>query len=443
MNTSAQAKHWYQQVMAESAPQPLESQLPWWQQVRRQARESFARVEFPTRKHEAWRYTPLDKLLQQSFVPATRDPSLTLGQSRPDLAIPGLDAYRMVFVNGHFDADASQLAGLPAGVTLTSIATLLHEQPQKLAALYQQLDTASDNAFSALHTALSTDGLFIHVDENVHVDKPVEVVFVAAPGEQAVTSVPGIIVSLAAGARATWIERYTSTGQSFYFQNVLARIALGPGAKLDHYRVVAEHADAYHLSTIHVRQQAASDYRAMTMHLNGTWLRSDWQVDLLGTDALSSLTGLCLVNGSQLSDVHTRINHSVPACKSYENFKSLLLGNGRMVFDGSIKVQPQAQQTEAVMRNDNLMLSDDAEVDTKPQLEIFADNVKCSHGTTVGQLDAEQLFYLRSRGIDRHTAKQMLCQGFLGEITAACALPELRAYAEHAIADALAAASGA
>jgi len=433
MSETPAADAWYRHVLADAQPQLSGSDVPWLREMRQQACRDLAQKGFPDRKQEAWRYSPLGGLLAKHFIPADSGHDVSLSEFTDELALSGLNSYRLVFVNGHYSPNLSDQDKLPPGITITDIATLLQDAPDELAAIYQDYAPQSINGFTAMHTALSDDGLYIRVAENVQVDRPVEVVFLSTPGEQAVTSVPGIVVSLGENANLVWLERYQSLGRPFYFQNVVTRVNLESRASLTHYRIVEECADAYHLSTIHVRQHSASRYRAVCMHLKGAWVRSDWHVDLLGEAAQCTLSGGCLIAGQQLSDIHTQVRHMAPACVSDENFKSVVLGAGRMVFDGSIHVAQQAQYTAATMRNDNLLLSENAEVDTKPQLEIYADNVKCSHGSTVGQMDMEQLFYLRSRGIDESRARNLLCQGFIGEIVQAITLPELQDHVQQVL----------
>ncbi len=433
MKTAHPSLQRYLGMLEDTASRPWTVDSTGLEAMRAAARAHLLQQGFPDRKQEVWRYTPVDRLLALNFVAAApHDQAVAAPQ-----ALPELDSYRLVFVNGFFDAAASHLQALPAGVTVHGLAALARSQPQVLDGALRDFPAPTVNAFTAMHTLLSSDGIYIHVADGVHVDKPIEIIHHAVAGDQAVTSVPRIMVSLAAGARLTWIERFGHSGRSFYFQNVVAQIDLAAGASLDHYRLLEEGNEAFHLSSIQLRQQGNSSYRGLSMHLGGSWLRSDIQVDLDGEGARNQLAGFSFVDHGQLSDIHTQVRHNAPGCTSSENFRSLLLGAGRMVFDGLVRVAPDAQRSEAVMRNDNMLLSENAEVDSKPQLQIFADDVKCSHGATVGQLDADQVFYLRSRGIDIGMAKKLLCQGFIASVVDDCELQPVRAHALRAIDSAL------
>jgi len=241
-------------------------------------------------------------------------------------------------------------------------------------------------------------------------------------------------VSLSAGASATIVERYASIGSSEYFTNALSEISLGGDARLEHLRVQEESGAAYHLGGVRVVQEKDSRYAGVAVALGGAWSRCEHHVDFAGPGASFELDGLYLAGDGQYVDHHLDIRHGVPGCRSRETFKGLLHGAGRGVFDGRIVVEKQAQKTDAALNNANLLLSRNAEVDTKPQLEIYADDVKCSHGAAVGQIQPGELFYLRSRGIPEVQARQMLCLGFAQEVLDACGLPALRSRLEAAVA---------
>ena len=231
---------------------------------------------------------------------------------------------------------------------------------------------------------------------------------------------------LESGARATLVERYASPGDSVYFNNALVEVLLQDGARLQHYRVQEESINAYHISGLYVRLAGGSDYAGTCLALGGAWSRTDCNVEFSAGGASAQLNGLYVVGDRRFADFHLDVRHSVPDCASRENFKGIVLGRGRAVFDGRILVDKDAQHSDAQLSNANLLLSRNAEVDTKPQLEIYADDVKCSHGTSVGQLDPQQVFYLRSRGIPEAEARKMLCLGFAGEVLDGCTVGGLQ-----------------
>jgi Fe-S cluster assembly protein SufD len=431
MSTLDVQRSWFEQ-MVEQAQAGLPAQdLGWLQQTRARARGTIAELPVPNRKLEAWRYTGIDGLLKNTFqTPAVASDAaqvLDVGAwLEPDYA-----AYRVVLVNGRCQAHASQISGLPKGVTLGSLRAALSTDPELLAAWFGQTARHDEHLFTALNTALINDGLFLHLDRGVVLDRPIEVIYLNAEQEQPLLVQPRNLVVLEAGARATLVERFIGAGEATYFHNGLTELALRRGAALQHYRVQEENRQAYHLSSLFLTQERDSAYRGITLAFGGAWARTDYRAAFKEEGARCDLSGLYTVGDRQLSDFHLDVRHSVPGCASREQFKGILYGKGRAVFDGRILVEKQAQHTDAHLSNDNLLLTRDAEIDTKPQLEIYADDVKCSHGTTVGQLDPQQLFYLRSRGIDAGMARRMLCLGFAGEIIDGIDLPELRDYASR------------
>ena len=399
------------------------------EQIKRHGRHAFTQMEFPDRKQEAWRYTGTGKLLKQAFVPAR--PRLNVDTETTLLIAPiaGLDSHRLVFIDNRFRVELSDLDNLPDGVSVNS---LRQETPQ-LEPVTSWLESSTihnRNRFTALSVALMSDGVVVHLEAGVKLDKPLELVFLVTTRTDTVCSTPRVLINLSEGSSAKLIERYCGYGQNVYFQNVVEEIVLHAQASLQHYRLVEESDDACHLSNIQVQQNEGSKYKGLNLQLAGAWIRSDIEVEMNGRDAECELNGLYTVDHGRQNDVHVNVLHHAPECKSRQWYKGLLPGKGRAVFDGKIVVDREAQRTDAHLSNDNLMLSDDAEVDTKPQLVIYADDVKCGHGTTVGQLDPEQLFYLRSRGIDEADAYRMLCQGFANDILDKCDIDALRRHVE-------------
>jgi Fe-S cluster assembly protein SufD len=401
----------------------------WLENIKRNARQAFTDMDFPDRKQESWRYTGTGKLLEQAFVPALPRASADIETRRLIAPIAGLDSHRLVFIDNRFRMQMSDLDALPDGVTIRS----LRQESQQSTAVISWLESSTihnRNRFTALSTALLSDGIVVQLDANVKLDKPLELVFLVTSHSKAVCSSPRVLMMLSDDASATVIERYCGYAQHVYFQNVVEEIVLHPRASLQHYRLVEENNVACHLSNIQVQQHEGSKYSALNLQLNGAWIRSDIEIEMNGRYAECELNGLYTVDHGRQNDVHVNVLHHAPECRSRQHYKGLLLGKGRAVFDGKIVVDREAQHTDAHLSNDNLMLSDDAEVDTKPQLVIYADDVKCGHGTTVGQLDPEQLFYLRSRGIGEADAQRFLCQGFASDILAKCDIEALRTHVE-------------
>jgi Fe-S cluster assembly protein SufD len=301
-------------------------------------------------------------------------------------------------------------------VIIGGLHQMLASEPGRVARLLGQGAWRAADIFSELNTALIDDGIFIQVAANCAVDKPVEVVYLNISADRNVLSQPRTMVILEAGSQASIIERFTGKDESDYFFNGVTEVSLGENARLQHYRLQNESSRAHHLSRIALRQDTASHYRGFNIANGGAWSRTDISARFDGPHASCDLDGLYTVGERQYTDFHLDIVHSQPHCSSRENFRGIVFGQGRAVFDGRILVEKDAQKTDARLTNKNLMLSKLAEIDTKPQLEIHADDVKCSHGTTVGRLDPNQLFYLRSRGIDEHIARRMICLGFAEQV---------------------------
>lgn len=401
------------------------NELPWLTQLQHDAMQSFERIGIPTRKQEQWRYVNLDTLLSSSFK------SESVALDCESYFIPNLESYRFVFMDNHFQAALSaSSASLPKGVVVKGLSSVLAEQPELVQQWLQTADIQHNNNFTALNSALLSDGFYIHLDTGVQLDKPIEILYLSSAQHNPTSSMPRVLLALDAGAHATVIERFCGTGEQVYFQNSVAQITLAADSQLTHYRLLQEQNQGYHLSTISVTQQQQSVYRNLNFEFNGAWLRTDIDINLVGSGAECQLDGLYLVDHGQQAEVHLDVKHQAPSCNSKQNYKGLLMGKGRTVFDGKIMVEKDAQQSDAHMLNSNLILCEGAEADTKPQLEIYADNVQCSHGTTVGQLEAEQLFYLRSRGIAEHDAFRLLCQGYAAEILSLCTIPALTEFVE-------------
>ena len=426
MNSIVEPLQRYRAMIEQARAQLPGRGLEWLERRRGHAAEQFEALGFPTRKHEAWRYTSLDALLGENFAPVT-EPFTALDD--PD--IDGLvsaegDSYLLVIANGRLVPGLSRLHGLPAGVRVQSLQEALASDPERLSGWLGRAAGEPRHAFSALNSALLNDGLFVNVQAGCMVDKPIEVLFLSLALDDAILSQPRSLVVLEAGASATLVERYASPGRSVYFNNALVEVLLQEDARLQHYRVQEESLNAYHLSALHVRLAGDSDYAGTNLALGGAWSRTECSVEFGAGGARSELKGLYLVGDRRFADFHLDVRHSVADCASREQFKGIVLGRGRAVFDGRILVDRDAQRSDAHLSNANLLLSRSAEVDTKPQLEIYADDVKCSHGTSVGQLDPQQLFYLRSRGIREADARQMLCLGFAAEILEGCTVAGLQ-----------------
>jgi Fe-S cluster assembly protein SufD len=429
MITQESQRQWLQQHLQQRMPNTFAHQPSWLKQSRAQAHKAITESAVLNRKQEAWRYTSIENLLKQHFKYVAEPMLSTPGLQNRKLQthhVANLDAYRVVVIDGFYEPQLSDIRNLPEGVSVKSLRHVLKTDPEYLATWFGKTAPHPEHVFSALNTALTNDGVFLHVDKQVELDRPIEVVYLATDDDHSLLLQPRNLFVLEDGANATLVERFVSDKDAMYFQNHLTDITLGQDATLRHYRMQNESTQAYHLSSIYLSQQAHSHYYSTTLAFGAVWSRTEYQATFKQAGAECELNGLYMVGDKQLTDIHLDVRHSVPDCVSRERFKGVLYGKGRAVFDGHIRVDKKAQHSDAQLNNDNLLLTRDAEIDSKPQLEIYADDVKCSHGTTVGELDAQQIFYLRSRGIDESTARRMLCLGFAKDIVETIHLPALQ-----------------
>ncbi|MBB1126943.1 Fe-S cluster assembly protein SufD [Thiospirillum jenense] len=388
----------------------------------------------PTVKNEGWRYTSLRSLLAQNFICTPSDDVLTVNEEAHtaiETALqPALETYRVVLINGRYAPQWSYLENLPSGVQIDSLNAVLNQSPARLAAVFTQIADTAHYPFTALNIASCDDGLVILIDDGVTLERPIELLHVSTGSlNQSVTPPmmhPHHCIQLGTGAQAQLIERFVSIENAgVYCTNAVLEIALSPRAVLRHARLQLESLNAFHITGLHLQQAIGSDYSGINIGIGGAWSRTDLITRFIGEQAHCEQRGLYLVGDQQIMDYHLDIAHQVPNCSSQEQFKGILYGQGKAVFDGRILVAANAQQTDANMTNNNLLLSRNAEIDTKPQLEIYADDVKCSHGTTVGQLDPDMLFYLQSRGLTRSQARQMLSLGFAADVLTTLAPEQL------------------
>ena len=436
MSTQQAQRDWFKGMVQQNAGLLSGSASKWLNQVREQAIDAVDGLPLPDRRQEAWRYSDLGKLYKQDFhyQPTLLD---ELDSSAVEHWIYAADAsHRLVFANGHFVPGLSNIQALPDGVSVGSLSDMVATSPDRVAAWLAQNDSGNTDVFNELNRAFINDGLLIHAPEHVAIEKPIEVVYLNIANENLLCQ-PRSLVVLEDGARVRLVERFIGSGRSAYFFNGVTGISLAANARLQHFRLQQESREAHHLSRIALRQHMASEYNGVNIATGGAWNRTDITARFDGPHAVCELDGLYSVGEQQYSDFHLDVLHTLPHCRSREDFKGIIHGNGRAVFDGRILVEKDAQKTDAQLSNKNLLLSPNGEVDTKPQLEIHADDVKCSHGTTVGKLDPNQLFYLRSRGIDAQQARKMICLGFAEQVLSHLDDPAVHEFAQARVAELL------
>lgn len=412
----------------------------WLLNLRQRAGESFEELDFPTTRVEEWKYTNVAPILKTPFRQLL-DPELdgltveaiapfTFAESRRS---------QLVFVNGLFARELSNLtslAGLPAGVTVCNLAEVPAELGKVVSDHLGVYADYRDQAFTALNTANLGDGAFVHIPKGKAVETPVHLLFLSTSAEVTVSH-PRVLIVAEEGSIATVIESYVSPGEGIYFTNAVTEVFTAEGAVLDHYRLQEESERAFHIATTEVHQQRSSNYSSYAISLGGEIARHNLNVAVSDENIETTIDGLYIVTGKQHTDNHTVIDHQKPHSASHQLYKGILDGRGRAVFNGKVFVREGALLTDARQLNKNLLLSAEAHVDTKPELEIFADDVKCSHGATVGQLEDEELFYLASRGLPRERAQALLTFGFAEDVISKIKLKSVRQQLDKMVLDKL------
>ncbi|MDE3155498.1 MAG: Fe-S cluster assembly protein SufD [Acidobacteriota bacterium] len=390
-------------------------QSPWLRNRRRAARDRFVEAGFPGTRVEDWRFTNIAPIAESRFTLAAPRPI-----TRGDLAawtFAGAAA-ELVFVNGHYVPALSVTGGLPAGVVAGPLAAALAaDGPARQA--FGAVVPSPLSTFPALNTAFFAEGAFVLLPPHTVLEGPIHLLFVTTADARAVETAmthPRVLIVAGEDSQARIVESYAGTTGATYFTNALTEVSLGAHAVVEHCRVQRESEAAFHVGLVHVDGARSSTFTSHAFALGGALVRNEIAAVMNGEGMECTLNGLYLATGGQLIDNHTTIDHATPHCSSHEVYKGVLGGRARGVFNGKIIVRPDAQKTDAKQTNRALLLSDDAVIDTKPQLEIFANDVKCTHGAAIGQLDDDAVFYLRSRAIGEADARTMLIHAFAGEV---------------------------
>jgi Fe-S cluster assembly protein SufD len=406
-----------------------QSDPSWLRELRRASLARFRAQQFPTTRDEDFRSTPVALASERTYEPAFDglDPHVS-SEVRALATVPGLTASELVFVNGRYSHELSNLRALPDGVRVTSLAAALVSDGALLQKHLHQHINFETQGFTALNAAFLSDGAIIYLPDNAVVEEPIHLVFLSQPSASApggpFVAHPRTLVVAGRHAQAQIIE--TFAGRDAYFTNATTEIVCGEGSHIKHYRVQRESLQAAHIAGLHVDLARTATFTSHSIVLGGALVRNDVNAKLDAEGIVCTLNGLYIVDGKRIVDNHTAIDHAKPHCESHELYKGILDDQGRGVFNGKIFVRQDAQKTDAKQTNQVLLLSDDATINTKPQLEIFADDVKCTHGATIGQLSKEQLFYLRARGIGADQAQAILVHAFAGELVERIDIAPLR-----------------
>ena len=429
------------QLMAEPATKETEPYLETFERFAGQAKQPtwvfplrkagiarFAELGFPTLQQEDWRFTnvaPIAKLPFRPVLKGTRD-SLT-PEAVAELTFGQLAARRLAFVNGHYVPALSSAPGpLPPGVIVSNLAAALASDSALVKERLARSPQGEDNPFVALNAAFFQDGGWIYVPAGQCLETPVHLLFISTTKEAGATAHPRNLIVAERASQVTVLESYVSLAEGAYFTNAVTEVELGEGARVEHVKFQDESRSAYHIAAIHAQLGRSCNFISHSIATGARLSRNNIRTALAGEGVECILNGLYLTRGDQLADHHMVVEHAQPHCNSHEYYNGILEGKSKGVFHGRILVRQAAQKTDAKQTNKNLLLSEDATVDTKPQLEIYADDVKCTHGATIGQLNEESIFYLRARGIGARRARRMLIHAFAGEIIERVRCPAAR-----------------
>ncbi len=405
-------------------------------EYRNKALTFFEKTGLPGPKQEEYRFTPITKSLEKNLDwNVIQSPSAI--ESIEEFLIPKLDANILVFVNGSYSKSLSKIISPDSKVKIKTLSEAFQSDSVTVAAYLDKVLTPESDPFAAMNAAFWQEGLFIYVPENTTVSKPIFILHLNDAGENQVISQTKILGVLEKGSQLSVVEKFDSTGTHSVFHNFSEEWIVKEKSHLEYCKIQNDAGKSYQVANTVIHQSDASLLNTFTLTLNGQLVRNNLTIIIDGENCESHFYGLYLLNGNTLGDNHTVVDHKKPNSFSNEMYKGIMDGNSKGIFNGKIFVRPHAQKTNAFQSNRNILVSDSATVNTKPQLEIWADDVKCSHGCTSGQLDEEALFYLRSRGIAQPIAKAMLLYAFASEVLTPIKNETLKSYLDNLIAERL------
>jgi Fe-S cluster assembly protein SufD len=428
----------YEAAFRQARHDPGVNEPAWLQNLRENSFLEFERAGFPDIKQEEWKYTNVTPIAKADFAPVvvSNGTALTRDEGLKQFIYEETRASTLVFVNGMLRRDLSSLAALPDSVVVLDLREALRGGEYERTLREYLEHPALANGFAALNTALFTSGLFLKIPRGVNVETPIHLLFMGETRAEnpPPAAFPRVLVVAEENSSATIVESYASPeDDAVYLTNAIVDVSLADGARLEHYKIQRESMGAFHVATTRAELGPNSSYHTTTINFGAALSRHDIRVQMDHEGAECSVDGLYMVDGSQHTDTHSVIDHRQPHCTSHQLYKGILDGKSRAVFNGKVFVRHGAQQTDARQTNKNLLLSTDARVDTKPQLEIFADDVKCTHGAAVGQIDEEEKFYLESRGINPALARNMLTYGFAEEVIEKIGIESIRRALDAAV----------
>jgi Fe-S cluster assembly protein SufD len=432
MDKTIEIKDWYISNFGEFEKRLNGGKESSIHEKRKTALSSFSKLEFPTIKDEEWKYTSIAPLLKYNFVPSYEKKNVSKDFIK-SLLFDEMEHSLIVFINGRYSAENSVLLNLPEGVIVGSIADEIKKNNEVLLKHFGKYADHQNHIFTALSTAYTEDGAFIYIPAGKIVEEPIHIIFLTTSADKKILTQPRNLFVAEKSSQVTIIEHYACDEESTYFTNAVTEIVTEENAVVDHIKLQEESKKAFHIARMEVDQEKNSNFSSHLISTGADLTRNEFNARFNDEGGECTLNGLYMIDGSQLFDAHTLMDHAKPHCNSHEHYKGVLDDKSRGVFNGKVIVRLDAQKTNAFQENNNILLSDEALINTKPQLEIFADDVKCSHGATIGQMDDDAKFYLKSRGIGEEASKGILLHAFASDVVTSIKIESVRNYIEKII----------
>ena len=400
---------------------------PEMNQFRENALKSFGELPLPTTKDEEWRYTNILPLLHNDFSIADRETSVSK-KLISKYQFEELKSHQLVFINGYYSDEKSKLNKLPDGVIIESLSQAINKHPDIVLKYFGKYADGDHQIFTALSTAFIVDGAFVYVPAGKIVEDPIHIIFITSGSDKKFITQPRNLFIAGKNSQLTIIEHYVSNDENIHFTNAVTEIFADENAAFEHIKLQEESRNAFHIALMDVAQERYSNFKSFSFSKGAAITRNNFNSKFNNESSECTMNGLFLINDAQLFDVHTLIDHARARCDSHEHYIGILDDKAKGVFNGKVIVRQDAQKTNAFQKNNNIILSDNALVNTKPQLEIYADDVKCSHGATIGQIDEEAKFYLKTRGISDKSATAMLLKAFASSVISPITVESVRNY---------------
>ena len=404
--------------------------------IRTDAIKSFEKLGFPSKKLEAWKYTSLNKVLKEDYTLFSKKKNVLDFNKVKDFFLDNTESYKLVFVDGFFDSFLSQTSHDKADVCIMSAALSKTKYASVIKKHFNKSIEKSDS-LSQLNTAFSKEGAYVRIPKNIVLEKPIEIIHFATGNESALMLQPRNLIVIDEGAQVEIIESHQSLTDNPIFTNSVSEIFVAKNAHLDYYKIQNDRLTSTLIDNTYISQQRDSNAKIHTFSFGGKLTRNNLNYYQKGSYINSTMKGITIIDDKQLVDHHTLVDHANPNCESHQDYKGIYSGSSTGVFNGKIVVNKIAQKTNAFQKNNNILLNDKSTINSKPQLEIFADDVKCSHGCTIGQLDQDAMFYLRARGIPKKEAEALLTYAFANNVLESVNIPALKSKIKKIIANKL------